>query len=75
LSRPDRYLQEWEKVAILDAYERGEKIDAIGAEFGVQREYPGRLAKKEGSARRLSGRPPKSSSHFNSGVSSAPAAF
>jgi hypothetical protein len=50
-------LLDWERQSILDAYSSGEKSDAIGEEFGVNRSYPGLLAKRKGLATRSNGRP------------------
>lgn len=52
-------LSEEEKQALVRAYRRGEKIDAICARFGVDRSYPRILARRRGFAPRSPGRPRK----------------
>lgn len=53
-----RRLLDWERQAIVDAFLAGEKIEAIAAEFGVTRSYPGVLARRMGVPARWTGRPP-----------------
>lgn len=54
-----RQLLDWERNAIVDAMRGGEKRDAICAEFGVSRSYPGNLARRRGIEPRSTGRPAK----------------
>lgn len=54
-----RRLLEWEREAVANAAAR-EKHDAICAEFGVCRSYPGMLAKRRGlKPKSIRGRPKK----------------
>jgi hypothetical protein len=39
-------LLDWERDAIVAAYEDGEKVEAISAEFGVCSSYPSMLARR-----------------------------
>lgn len=55
-----RRLLDWERVAITDAMDAGEKPCAIAAEFGVCDRYPGMLAQRRGlRPRSVRGRPKK----------------
>lgn len=46
--RGKRRLLDWERDAIVDAYARGEKLAAIGAEFGIKFNYVSMLARRRG---------------------------
>jgi len=58
MGRPWR-LEEWQKQAICDAMEAGEKREAIAAEFGVTPRYTRLLARRRGVRERPAGRPRK----------------
>lgn len=45
-------LPDWMRQAIVDAYEANEKVEAIGAEFGVSASYVSALAKRRGLSHR-----------------------
>jgi len=53
----NRKLEPWERQAIIDAYEAGEKIEALASEFGVDLSYPRKLASRAGHKLRAIGRP------------------
>ncbi len=47
-----------DKLAIMAAYLRGEKVESIAAQFGLKdSSYPGRLARRRGLPLRKRGRP------------------
>lgn len=55
-SKKMKYLQDWERQAILDAYRGGEKLEAIAAEFGCTIWCVSIAAKRAGLPRRTQGR-------------------
>lgn len=57
------HLLPWQRQAIVDAYSAGEKLDALAAEFGINRSYPGLLAARHGIPKRQMGRPRSKSLH------------
>jgi hypothetical protein len=52
-----RRLLDWERDAITDAMDAGEKRESICAEFNVSRSYPSILARRRGVEPRSPGRP------------------
>jgi hypothetical protein len=50
-------LEEWQKQAIVDAMEAGEKREAVAEEFGIRPHYASMLARRRGLAPRSAGRP------------------
>ena len=51
----------WQRRAIAEAFEAGEKADALAAEFGITKQYVGQLHKLVGFAGRPTGRPRRKS--------------
>lgn len=47
-----RQLTDEQRDEIVRRYRNGEKVDAIASDFGVGREYPGKLAHRRGEPRR-----------------------
>lgn len=47
-----RYLLDWEKQALVDAYMAGEKLTSLAEEFGVDHSTISHLAKRWGCPRR-----------------------
>lgn len=59
LTQRNKYLQGWERQAIADAYEAGEKSEAIAAEFNIHRAHVREVAKSFGHPPRPMHRPRK----------------
>ena len=57
-----------ERRAIVDAYQRGEKVLAIASEFNIDESWPCRLARKFGVPVRARGRPKRGPIKNYSGV-------
>lgn len=58
-------LMDWERQSIIDAHGAHEKVEAIGAEFGVSPSYPALLARRSGLKVRPRGRPAKNAQLAN----------
>lgn len=57
LPRRNKSLQDWERTAIAQAYDSGDKTIAIAAEFHIHPSHVRRIAKREGLDIRPVGRP------------------
>ena len=63
-----RNLRQSERRAIVDAYQRGEKVVAIACEFNIDESWPCRLARKFGVPVRAPGRPKRGRNEDHYGV-------